>query len=417
MCGVVTATGGSVVFTIKEYWPAWLASLAGLAVGLAWPGATTMVLAVMLSTAVWAAVAVRAVRRAAQVACDAQAGFGQVRAESGAMAAEVECTLREEVESTRAELGQIKGLVHDAIEQLSSSFHVLNGQTRHQQELVVTLIGRTTGSLGAGGSDAATSGMNMEQFTRETHEVMQYYIGLVVDMSKRTIETVESMDEMSVQFEAITHGVADIKAIADQTNLLALNAAIEAARAGEAGRGFAVVADEVRKLSQHSNRFSDQIRQQVHKTSATVDKLRRIASAVAAGTDMTKAITSKERVDAMLKQVAGINVFIGEHLQQVSATTRDIDNGVSVAVRALQFEDIVRQLTDYASEQLMQLHEYGERYTRALTAQGMAEDITQFAAAQARLRADLSAYRKAWLASRHKPTTQQSMQAGEVQLF
>ena len=64
----------------------------------------------------------------------AQAGLGQLRAESGALPRRSKRTLREEVECTRAELGQIQGLVHDAIEQLSASFHGLNGQTRRQQE-------------------------------------------------------------------------------------------------------------------------------------------------------------------------------------------------------------------------------------------------------------------------------------------
>ncbi len=249
------------------------------------------------------------------------------------------------VQLLQGEQEQVKTLVQDAVEVLQKSFNGINSKSKDQLELVQSII------LNVSSDSGDASRVSFDQFTKETDTVLKYFVDHVISVSAESMQLVERIDDLVLHMDKAEKLLADVNVIADQTNLLALNAAIEAARAGDAGRGFAIVADEVRKLAKRSNRFNEEIRIVINQSRENISYAQESIARVASK-DMSMAISSKSQVDNMMVQLGAMNETMNTRLLEVSSMSGDVNEMVSDAVRSLQFEDIVSQLVQRAVTQL-----------------------------------------------------------------
>jgi len=327
---------------------------------------------------------------------------------------EISDVLSEEVNLSVNDLSQTQSLIGDAIVSLQNSFEGLNDQAHEQEKLVLSLVESVAASTEEG-TDKKTN-ISFKQFASETNDVLSFFVDQVVGISKDSMEMVFSIDDLARQMDKVVSLLGDVQTIADQTNLLALNAAIEAARAGEAGRGFAVVADEVRKLSRDSNQFSEEIRGVVNEAMKNIrsaqDTIGNIASK-----DMNFAIRSKEHVDEMFDDMSSINQFISDRLKNVSSISDNISEHVATAIRSLQFEDILRQLVDHIQQRMHGIDKLGQQMKTSITEQNICVEEDDMSFVYSDLKKELETMRSSRVKENQRTVRQKNMVEGGIELF
>ena len=239
-------------------------------------------------------------------------------------------------------VGESAGQVSTAARNLSASAgQVTDGSHRQNEksDSAAAAVEQLVSSISSIAQSAERVHEQSQESLRRSEEGNQSLSKLIGQISvvEATVQQIaESVGQFVSSTQAITSMTREVKDIADQTNLLALNAAIEAARAGEQGRGFAVVADEVRKLAEKSAGSANEIdaitRTLAHQSEAVQRSINDGLSHLAASQD------SLEAVATVLSEASGSVVQVGQGLDAIADATVEqhrVSDEVSGSIEAI----------------------------------------------------------------------------------
>ena len=214
----------------------------------------------------------------------------------------------------------------------------------------------TAGDVARNSTEAARIAQETAETARSGQEVMTQTVTGMQQVSEAVVEAANIITTLGQSSDQIGEIVRVIEDIADQTNLLALNAAIEAARAGEQGRGFAVVADEVRKLAERTTKatkeIGDMIRQIQQDTKSAVSSMDQGTNQVGQGVELAnKTGEALSNIHSMISSTAGMIQQIASAAEEQSHATRQIASDLEAMTQT------TRQTSSGIAESAQACHE------------------------------------------------------------
>jgi methyl-accepting chemotaxis protein len=262
------------------------------------------------------------------------------------------------VSSTTADVGQQATRVNDtatANSQAVARQMEESGQINEAMNQMVEAVNEVTESA----HRVADSAGSAEADTEKGRQVVADTVGTINRLATEIAGAVEVINRVNKDSDNISQVLVEIKAIAEQTNLLALNAAIEAARAGEQGRGFAVVADEVRSLSQRTHKSTEEIEGMISRLQSGVKDA---VSAMTNSHEVTEATVTKstEVTEALDRIAQGISMIVDMSHQIAQAAEEQSAVAKNVNTNVEQISVLGQTTADNAEETLASSREMSD---------------------------------------------------------
>ncbi|WP_425439385.1 methyl-accepting chemotaxis protein [Pseudomonas asturiensis] len=270
--------------------------------------------------------------------------------------------LQSTIQRMTLSLRELVGGIRDGVTQIASAAEELSAVTEQtsagvnsqkvETDQVATAMHEMTATVqevARNAEEASEAAVAADQQAREGERVVNEAIAQIERLASAVGNSSEAMGALKQESDKIGSVLDVIKSVAQQTNLLALNAAIEAARAGEAGRGFAVVADEVRSLAQRTQKSTEEIEALIvslqsgtQQATTVMDSSRELS---ASSVDLTRrAGGSLENITKTVSAIQAMNQQIAAAAEQQSATAEEINRSI------INVRDVSEQ-TSAASEE------------------------------------------------------------------
>jgi methyl-accepting chemotaxis protein len=254
--------------------------------------------------------------------------------------------LQRAMQSMTVGLRQLIGGISEGVTQIASAAEQLSAVTEQtsagvnsqkvETDQVATAMHEMTATVqevARNAEEASEAAVAADQQAREGEKVVGEAIAQIERLALEVGNSTAAMGDLKRESDKIGSVLDVIKSVAQQTNLLALNAAIEAARAGEAGRGFAVVADEVRSLAQRTQKSTEEIEQLIIGLQSGTEQVATIMDNSRSLTDNSVELTrraggSLENITRTVSAIQSMNQQIAAAAEQQSAVAEEINRSV-----------------------------------------------------------------------------------------